>query len=296
MRHKLSSKLQQICMNTNLVVAYAIESRRSKSRIQIDAAWTIKIPRGAVKHPYSPIKVRGCKSVFLQRIEWSDSEDLQPLNIFGPWNRQRTFALSHTESFTYSASMNYNPLRIACCTISAENAEKGRGWSQRCLKACPDKRLTQVFFATASRRLRSIARRSGRSWSPRFASSRVARPALFRRVYTHTCDMFHLHDVSRRRHVGCCGITRALRVQQLRHIINLLWLPNAIRGIHYLGEWSALPSPSHYLRKCTINSFDANRSRIIGRHFIATIDRSESVTEYVTTQVVQKVIMTSKWC
>lgn len=24
----------------------------------------------------------------------------------------------------------------------------------------------------------------------------------------YTCDMFHLHDVSRRRHVGCCGITR----------------------------------------------------------------------------------------
>lgn len=147
MRHKLSSKLQQICMNTNLVVAYAIESR-----IQIDAARTIKIPRGAVKHPYSPIKVSGCKSVFLQRIEWSDSEDLQPLNIFGPWNRQRTFALSHTESFTYSASMNYNPLRIACCTISAENVEKRRGWSQRCLEACLDKRLTRVFFATASDR------------------------------------------------------------------------------------------------------------------------------------------------
>lgn len=220
-------------MTTHLIVKYAIESQW---RLQIEIARTIKIPRGAVKHPYSPIKVRKCKSMYSQRIEWSNSEDLLPLNIFSPRNRQETLALSRTKSFTYSASMNYNPLRpahITCCTISAKNVEKGQGWSHVVwehvrIKGSPGSYSQQPREGSDRSPVEAGAH------EPRFASSRVARPALFRRVYTHTCDMFHLHDVSRRRHIGCCGITRALRVQQLWHIINLLWLPNAIRGIHYL--------------------------------------------------------------
>lgn len=78
-------------------------------------------------------------------------------------------------------------------------------------------------------------------------------------IHSHTCDMFHLHDVSRRRHVGCCGITRALRVQQLWHIINLLWLPNAIRGIHYPATRDALTIALFKKMHLAINSFDAIR-------------------------------------
>lgn len=68
--------------------------------------------------------------MFLQRIERSNSEDLLPLNIFSPRNRQNIFALSRTKSSTYFASMNYNPsmiARITCCTISAENVKKKGG-------------------------------------------------------------------------------------------------------------------------------------------------------------------------
>lgn len=74
--------------------------------------------------------------------------------------------------------------------------------------------------------------------------------------------MFHLHDVSRRRHVGCCGITRALRAQQLWHIVNLLWLPNAIRGNHYLEGESRLALAIALFKKMPLMRRDS--IRIIG--------------------------------
>jgi len=99
----------------------------------------IKILYSAVKHPYPPIKVGGYNSI-LATDRTKRSGRFTGTKYLEPWKLAENFhIISRTESFTYSTSMNYNLLRIACCTISAVLNEKGEKRPEviaRCLKYC----------------------------------------------------------------------------------------------------------------------------------------------------------------
>lgn len=189
--------------------------------------------------------------------------------------------------------MNSNLLRIACCTISVVLNKKGKKRPEviaRCLEYCVwikgfslSKRI--LFPRNSSFALEN----SNRSLVEASAHEpcdlhRVARPALFR-----LCVCMYVRHVS---FTWCVTpATRRLAVAELRvpprtttavHIINLLWLPNAIRGIHYLPRARSVQPPSsrsRHLRKCIANQLTIHSAiRIIGficPRITATIDQPE---------------------
>lgn len=159
--------------------------------IRIRAGWVIKISRSAVKHPYPPIKVSRYNSILATDRMKRSGRFTGTKNILSPRNQRKTFTLSLTESFTYSTRMNYNPLRIACCTISALlNEKEGKGGKEkrpeviaRCLEYCirikgslsRNGSYSRATAALLSRKLKSIARWSECLRAMRFASSRATR-------------------------------------------------------------------------------------------------------------------------
>lgn len=191
----------------------AIESQCSQSRAQTRASWTIETPCNAVKHSYSSIKLNECNGVSWDG--WSNPGDLRTLNILNPLG---TLSGKLSHYLARKVSPREHELQSikdsARCTITADSVWSEKRKNRKVILCCWERiRMKGSLARSRWQQPRESLDRSfveANVHESRFASSHVARPALFRRIYVRHVSFTCVTPATRRllrNYAYNCGVS-----------------------------------------------------------------------------------------